>query len=162
MTQDIILKNNFEMKKKIHFSSFHLLCFLFQLGGFGISGFWLAYKYTHIHFSLAIMHGFIAIFVYIILYINIFGIGVDAAKWIMINTIFGIAQTYKIINFIGDFLIDDFVFENYLFYRHIIPGIYVILCMFLIRQIINQIFRNNDIIVFFVFLCCNIMYWFFG
>lgn len=126
------------MKSKAGF--FVFIFFLVHMLMFGGSGFALAYA-TDSPYLFALMHGGIAILVYIIFYLVIFGI--DAIKWMVINSIFGILQTHEIINLIGTTFINNYNFFSYPFYRHIIPATYIILYMFLIRQFINYILKSH-------------------
>ncbi len=127
------------------------LFFLVHMFGFGSSGFFLAYD-TNTIYLMALMHGGIAIFVYIIFYIAIFGL--DAIKWMVINAIIGISQTYYIIDSIGGVFINNWSFDNYPFYRHIIPAIYIVLYTFLVRRFILH-FLGEDNLSNTIFLLLN-------
>lgn len=105
--------------------------FLLHMALFGISGFVLAYFVSGVDSSLLYIHGGVAISVYLIFYLYIFG--VDAVTWMFINAGLGIFALYSQIGWIlglfgkniGDFPITV----------HVIPFLYFILYIFLIRQI---------------------------
>jgi hypothetical protein len=142
---------------------FVFIFFLVHMFMFGGSGFILAYDDSP--FLFALMHGGIAIFVYIVFYLVMFG--VDRVRWMFINSIFGLAQTYEIINGIVTLFIKNFDFFSYPFYRHIIPSIYIILYMFLIRQFIKYLTQANKNksrkkLADFLFLGGNIFFWLFS
>jgi len=127
--------------------------FLVHMFAFGGSGFYLAYG-EDTPYIMTLMHGSIAIFVYIIFYITLFGL--DKVVWMFINAILGLAQTYFVINFLGQFFVNNWDFYNYPFYRHIIPAIYIVLYLFLIRQLIYDIIKNEKITNF-IFIFINII-----
>jgi len=130
--------------------------FLIHMGIFGSSGFFLAYSETP--YMMCLMHGGIAIFVYIVFYLSIFGL--DKIIWMIINAIISIIQIKFIIIFIVNFFITDFSFENYPLYRHIIPGIYIVLYIFLLRQFIKYIFKKSTIANI-IFLTINLLFFLF-
>jgi hypothetical protein len=102
--------------------------FLIHMGAFGLSGFFMAYAGVPIEFVY--MHGGIAIFVYLIFYLAIFGL--DEVKWMFINAglgLFGIlSQIDWLLSLFGKHVGD------YPWYVHVIPCLYFILYTFLIRH----------------------------
>ncbi len=132
------------------------LFFLVHMFAFGGSGFALAYSDTP--FMMAAMHSGIAIFVYIVFYIVLFGVG--RVVWMFVFAIVGFAQTYFVINFIGDIFINNWDFDNYPFYRHIAPAIYVVMYLFLVREFIYDIVKS-DSGANFLFLFINAVLYFY-
>lgn len=102
--------------------------FFIHMGAFGLAGFIMAYAGAPIEFVY--MHGGIAIFVYLIFYLAIFGL--DEVKWMFINAglgLFGIlTQIDWILSLFGRHVGD------YPWYVHVIPCLYFILYTFLIRH----------------------------
>jgi hypothetical protein len=102
--------------------------FLIHMLGFGLAGFALAYGGAPIEFVY--MHGGIAIAVYIVFYLVIFGL--DEVKWMFINAglgLLGIAsQIDWILSLFGKHVGD------YPIYVHVIPFMYFVLYTFLLRH----------------------------
>jgi len=112
--------------------------FLVHMLGFGISGFVLAY--SGMPFEFVFMHGGIAIFVYLIFYLAIFGR--DEVKWMFINAglgLFGIvSQIDWILSLFGKH-VGDFPW-----YIHVIPFLYFVLYTFLIRHALLDLLGARD------------------
>jgi hypothetical protein len=112
--------------------------FLFHMLVFGASGFVLAYGGAPVEFVF--MHGGIAILVYVIFYLAIFGR--DEVKWMFINAgigIFGIlSQIDWLLSLFGARVAD---FE---WYVHVIPVLYFILYTFLIRHAVLDLLGARD------------------
>ena len=103
--------------------------FLVHMLAFGLSGFFLAYSGDVPVFFLY-MHGGIAILVYLIFYLVIFGR--DQVEWMFINAGLGIFGIVSQLNFILGLFgkhVGDFPW-----YVHVIPALYWILYTFLIRH----------------------------
>jgi hypothetical protein len=106
--------------------------FLFHMGGFGASGFFMAYMDDGPGVFFLYLHGGFACFIYVIFYLAIFG--ADRVRWMFINAalgLFGIyAQIDLILSWFGKKASDFSVFV------HAIPFFYYILYTFLIHQMI--------------------------
>jgi hypothetical protein len=102
--------------------------FLIHMLAFGLAGFAMAYSGVPI--EIVFMHGGIAIAVYMIFYLAIFGL--DEVKWMFINAglgLFGIiSQIDWILSLFGRHVSD------YPVYVHIVPFLYWVLYTFLIRH----------------------------
>ncbi len=130
---------------------FVYLFFLVHMFAFGGSGFALAYI-DDVPFMMAAMHSGIAIFVYIVFYLVLFGVG--RVFWMFVFAIVGFAQTYFVINFIGEIFFNNWDFDNYPFYRHIAPAVFVVMYLFLVREFIYDIVKSDGRANF-LFLCLN-------
>jgi hypothetical protein len=102
--------------------------FLIHMGAFGGSGFLMAY--SGVPLEMVYMHGGIAIFVYLIFYLVIFGL--DEVKWMFINAGLGLVGILSQINWILSFFGKRV--EDYPWQVHVVPCIYFILYTFLIRH----------------------------
>jgi hypothetical protein len=102
--------------------------FLIHMLAFGLAGFAMAYSGVPI--GIVYMHGGVAIAVYIVFYLTIFGL--DEVKWMFINAglgIFGIvSQINWLLSLFGKHVAD------YSPYVHVIPVIYFVLYTFLLRH----------------------------
>jgi len=114
--------------------------FLFHMGMFGGSGFLMAYFADDIDVSFLYMHGGIAITVYLVFYLAIFGL--DEVKWMFINAALG---TFGIYTEIG-WLLGVFGKEvaDFPWYVHVIPFLYYVLYTFLLRQLLLDLFGGRD------------------
>jgi hypothetical protein len=112
--------------------------FLIHMLAFGLSGFALAYGTGDAMFVF--MHGGIAIGVYTIFYLAIFGL--DEVKWMFINAalgIFGIvSQIDWILRLFGRSVGD------YPWYIHVVPVLYFVLYPFLIRHAVLDLLGVRD------------------
>lgn len=120
--------------------------FLGHMLGFGASGFFMAYADPHPsipHVLFLYLHGGIAIVSYTAFYLVAFGR--DAVQWMFINAALGIAGLWCQV----DWLLSWFGRQtnDYPVYIHVIPFLYAVFYMFLIRQAILDITdsRENDI-----------------
>jgi len=102
--------------------------FLIHMLGFGLAGFAMAY--SGVPMEMVYMHGGIAIAVYIVFYLAIFGL--DEVKWMFINAglgIFGIiSQIDWLLSLFGKRVAD------YPPYVHVVPVLYFVLYTFLLRH----------------------------
>ncbi len=112
--------------------------FLIHMAAFGGAGFAMAYG--GVPLEMVFMHGGIAIGVYLIFYLAIFG--VDEVKWMFINAglgLFGIAsQIGWILSLFGRH------FDDYPWYVHVIPVMYFVLYTFLIRHAVLDMTGVRD------------------
>lgn len=114
--------------------------FLFHMGMFGASGFALAYGPNEPMTAFTFAHGGIAILIYLIFYLAIFG--VDQVKWLFINAGLGFFGIYSEIDHILSFF--DRSILNYPWYTHVVPFTYYILYTFLLRQMILDITHSRE------------------
>jgi hypothetical protein len=112
--------------------------FLLHMGAFGGSGFLMAYSGAPVEFLL--LHGGIAIAVYLVFYLAIFGR--DEVEWMFINAglgLFGIvSQIDWLLSFFGKG-VGDFAW-----YVHVIPCLYWILYTFLVRHMLLDVFHARE------------------
>ena len=107
---------------------------------FGLSGFLMAYTSDGPDLAFVYLHGGIAIVVYMVFYLVIFGR--DEVKWMLINAALGILGIYAQIGWIlGKFgkNIDD-----YPWYVHVTPFLYYVLYTFLLRQFLLDLTGSRD------------------
>ena len=104
--------------------------FLVHMLAFGLAGFAMAYGGVPV--EMVYMHGGIAILVYLVFYLSIFG--PDEVKWMFINAglgLFGIvSQIDWILSLFGK-SVGDFPW-----YVHLVPFLYFVLYTFLLRHAI--------------------------
>jgi hypothetical protein len=112
--------------------------FLLHMLIFGTSGFFLAYGSGHADVFFLYMHGGIAILVYTILYLAIFGL--DEVKWMFINALLGLLGIYSQINWLLSFFGKKI--GDYPFYVHVIPFLYYVLYTFLLRHAVLDITQS--------------------
>lgn len=112
--------------------------FLFHMLMFGVAGFLLAYGAQDATFVY--LHGGIAIVLYVVFYLVIFGR--DQVQWMFINAALGIVGIYSQI----DWLLGLFGrhARNYPWYLHVVPVIYYVLYTFLLRQLVLDLTRSRD------------------
>lgn len=114
--------------------------FLLHMGMFGLSGFVMAYASEGIDVGFLYMHGGIAIVVYLVFYLAIFGL--DELRWMFINSALGLfglwAEIGTILSWFGK-AIDDFPW-----YVHVVPFLYYILYTFLLRQLVLDLTRSRE------------------
>jgi len=116
--------------------------FLLHMLVFGLSGFFLAYGARDAPTPFVFMHGGIAILVYTVFYLAIFGW--DEVKWMLGNALLGL---YGIWCEIGWFLgLFGKSLSDFPWYRHVIPFLYYVLYTFLLRQLVLDLFgaRQDD------------------
>jgi hypothetical protein len=108
---------------------------------FGLSGFFMAYNADQPdEITFVYMHGGIAILVYMVFYLTIFGR--DEVKWMLINAGLGILGIYSQIGWILARFgrnIDDYPWNV-----HVVPFLYYILYTFLLRQFLLDLTRSRD------------------
>jgi len=114
--------------------------FLVHMLAFGSSGFFLAYSADSPDVSFLFMHGGIAITVYIIFYLAIFGR--DEVKWMFINAGLGALGILSQINWALS-LFDKQV-DQFPWYVHVVPFLYLVLYTFLLRQLLLDLFRARE------------------
>jgi len=86
------------------------------------------------------LHGGIAIFVYAMFYISIFG--VDQVKWLIINSLTGILGIYAEVDLMLSYLGKDIL--SFPIQIHVIPFTYYVMYTFLIRQAILDFSGANE------------------
>lgn len=114
--------------------------FIIHMLAFGLSGFFLAYSSEEPDVFFLYIHGGIAIFSYITFYLSIFG--VDAVKWLFINSALGIYGIWAEVEWMLSFF--DRSLSTYPIYVHVIPFLYYILYTFLLRQILIDVLGARD------------------
>jgi hypothetical protein len=104
--------------------------FMLHMAVFGASGFFMAYAGERPPALFLYLHGGIAITVYTIFYIAIFGR--DEVKWMFINAGLGLLGIYSQIGW----LLSRFgkTIGDYPYYIHVIPFTYFVLYTFLLRH----------------------------
>lgn len=115
--------------------------FLIHMAAFGFSGFWMVYfANEEVELTFLYMHGGIAIIVYLLFYIEHFG--VDEVKWLLINSALGLYG----ICFEVDWFLSQFGRSIYdvPFYRQVTPFFYYILYTFLLRQATLDLLGARD------------------
>ena len=114
--------------------------FLLHMLIFGASGFFMAYGGNDVPTSFLYMHGGIAILVYTIFYLVIFGW--DEVKWMFINAAIGVYGLWCEIGWLLGLFgkkISDFPWE-----RHVIPFTYYVLYTFLLRHLVLEVFNPGE------------------
>ena len=114
--------------------------FLVHMLVFGASGFFLAYGSQHTPLLFLYAHGGIAILVYTVFYLTIFG--VDEVKWMFINAGLGLLGIYSQIAWILS--LAGKRASDYPAYVHVIPFLYFILYTFLLRHAITDLTRSRE------------------
>lgn len=107
---------------------------------FGLSGFLMAYAADGPDLMFLYMHGGIAIVVYMVFYLAIFGR--DEVKWMLINAGLGILGIYSQVGWILERFgkrIDDYPWQV-----HVVPFLYYVLYTFLLRQFLLDVTRSRD------------------
>lgn len=114
--------------------------FLVHMGMFGLSGFLMAYAADDVELMFLYLHGGIAIFVYLVFYLAIFGR--DEVKWMLINAGLGFLGIWieieTILSWFGKELSD------YSPWVHVTPFLYYILYTFLVRQMLLDLTGSRD------------------
>ena len=114
--------------------------FLIHMGAFGLSGFFMAYSKDGPSIGFLYAHGGLAIFVYCIFYLAIFG--KDDVKWMFINAALGLFGIYSEIGWILSFFGTEI--NDYPIQVHVIPFIYYVLYTFLLRQLVLDITHARE------------------
>ena len=105
--------------------------FIFHMGMFGASGFFMAYG-SDVELSFLYMHGGIAIVAYLIFYWAIFG--PETVKWLLIDSVLGVFGIVAQLGWILAFF--DKTLADYSVARHFIPFTYYVLYTFLLHRAI--------------------------
>lgn len=104
--------------------------FLLHMLLFGGSGFLMAYAQDGPPAAFLYAHGGIAIFVYTVFYMSIFGL--DEVKWMFINAGLGLLGIYTQVDWLLSLFGKDL--GSYPLYINVVPFLYYILYTFLLRQ----------------------------
>ena len=107
---------------------------------FGLSGFLMAYSSGGPELVFVYLHGGIAIIVYMVFYLAIFGR--DEVQWMLINAGLGILGIYSQIGWILARFGKDI--DGYSWKVHVVPFLYYILYTFLLRQFLLDLTRSRD------------------
>jgi hypothetical protein len=114
--------------------------FLIHMLAFGLSGFFMAYSGDGPDLMFLYLHGGIAIIVYLVFYLAIFGF--DEVKWMFINAALGLLGIYAQINLILSFFgkkASDFPPSV-----HLVPFLYYILYTFLLYQMVLEVSGSRE------------------
>jgi len=114
--------------------------FMIHMLMFGGSGFIMAYSADQVPVSFLYMHGGIAIVVYTIFYLSIFGL--DEVKWMFINAGLSVLGIYSQIGWILNYFGRDI--SDYPLYVHVTPFLYFVLYTFLLRHAILDITGSRE------------------
>ncbi|MDG6349579.1 hypothetical protein QAA18_12675 [Luteimonas sp. 8-5] len=114
--------------------------FLVHMLMFGAAGFVLAYGADG-DVGFLYMHGGMAIVIYTVFYLVIFG--VDAVRWMFINAALGLVGIYSQIGWILGFFFGRNAGE-FPWYVHAVPVLYYVLYTFLLRQLVLDLTRSRD------------------
>ena len=105
--------------------------FLFHMGIFGASGFWMAYNSPETPPLIFIYaHGGFAILIYLVFYVSIFG--AEEVEWMFINAALGLFGIYAEINYLLSWF--GKTASDYSYARQAVPFLYYVLYTFLLRQ----------------------------
>ncbi len=115
--------------------------FLIHMGAFGASGFFMAYAaWPEVPAEFLYLHGGIAIFVYLMFYLAIFGL--DEVRWMFVNAGLGLLGIASQINWLLSLF--GRTVADYPVYVHVVPFLYFILYTFLIRHALLDLFNARD------------------
>ncbi len=114
--------------------------FMIHMLAFGASGFAMAYFSKEPDATFLYLHGGIAITVYIIFYLALFGI--DEIIWLAINSVLGILGIATQISWLLEVFGKNL--NDYPIHIHVIPFIYFILYTFLLRQAVLDFSGARD------------------
>lgn len=114
--------------------------FLFHMAMFGFSGFLMAYGSDSPDLGFLYMHGGIAIGVYLVFYLAIFGL--DEVKWMLINAGLGLFGIWSEIDTILGWF--DKSLGDFSPWVHVKPFLYYILYTFLLRQLVLDVTGSRD------------------
>ena len=107
---------------------------------FGGSGFLMAYFADDVDTAFLFMHGGIAILVYTVFYLVIFG--VDEVKWMFGNALLGLYGIWCEIGWLLGLFGKEMA--DFPWYRHVTPFLYYILYTFLLRQLVLDLFHARE------------------
>ena len=114
--------------------------FLVHMGGFGLSGFAMAYMDDGPGVFFLYLHGGFACLIYLVFYLAIFG--PDRVRWMFINAALGLFGIYAQIDLILSWFGKQA--SDYSAFVHAIPFFYYILYTFLIHQMLLDVTRSRD------------------
>lgn len=114
--------------------------FLLHMLAFGFSGFWIAYGNDNPEPFFAFLHGGIAITVYIVFYLAIFGR--DEVKWMFINAALGLMGIYAQIKYL--LALFGRRLSDYPLWADVMPFLYYILYTFLLRHALLDLTGARD------------------
>ena len=114
--------------------------FLIHMAVFGMSGFFMAYAIERPPTFFLYLHGGIAIAIYMVFYVKIFGL--DEVKWMAINAGLGGLGIYSQIGW----LLARFgkTIGEYPYYIHVIPFAYFVLYTFLLRHAVIDLTGSRE------------------
>ena len=114
--------------------------FMVHMLMFGVSGFVMAYSPLHPPLAFIYLHGGIAIVVYTLFYLAIFGL--DEVKWMFINAGLGLLGIYTQVGW----LLSRFGrrIGDYPLYLHVTPFLYFVLYTFLLRHALLDLFGARE------------------
>lgn len=107
---------------------------------FGLSGFLMAYSADGPDLGFVYMHGGIAILVYMVFYLAIFGR--DEVQWMLVNAGLGILGIYSQIGWLLGWFGKNI--GDYPWKVHVVPFLYYVLYTFLLRQFLLDLTRSRD------------------
>jgi hypothetical protein len=107
---------------------------------FGLSGFFMAYGADHAPLPFIYAHGGIAILVYVIFYVAMFGW--DEVKWMFINAGLGVVGIYCDVRWLLQLF--GKTLDDYPWYLHVTPFLYYVLYTFLLRHMVLDMFNARD------------------
>lgn len=113
--------------------------FMFHMLMFGGSGFVMAYI-GDAPLLFLYLHGGLAILIYTVFYINLFGL--DEVKWMFINAGLGLLGIYTQVGWLLSLF--GRKIGDYPFYVHLIPFLYYVLYTFLLRQALLDLTRARE------------------
>ncbi len=114
--------------------------FLLHMAMFGLSGFVMAYGSETPDIGFLYLHGGIAIFVYLVFYLAIFGL--DEVKWMLINAGLGLLGIWAEIGIILGWF--DKSLADFSPWVHVTPFLYYVLYTFLLRQLVIDLTGSRD------------------
>ncbi|NQU41188.1 MAG: hypothetical protein HQ523_14650 [Lentisphaerae bacterium] len=114
--------------------------FLVHMLMFGGSGFLMAYTAARPDIVFIYLHGGIAILVYTIFYLTLFGR--DEVKWMFINAGLSIVGIYTQIGWILSLFGKEI--SDYPLYVHVTPFLYFVLYTFLLRHAVLDITHSRE------------------
>ena len=114
--------------------------FLLHMLMFGGSGFLIAYAGDDVPASFLFLHGGIAILVYTVFYLVIFGW--DEVRWMFVNAAIGVYGLWCEIGWLLGLFGKEI--SDFPWYRHVIPFLYYVLYTFLLRQLVLDLFRARE------------------
>jgi len=114
--------------------------FLLHMLMFGGSGFLLAYASKDVPTSFLFLHGGIAILVYTVFYLVIFGW--DEVRWMFINAALGVYGLWCEIGWLLGLFGKEI--SDFPWYRHVVPFLYYVLYTFLLRHLVLDVFKARE------------------